>query len=628
MYTLNMVSNKLVLSGRKFTRRQYEYARLGCLFVFACWLLKLSWRKWLDPQIDYGRELYIPWQLSIGGKLFKDVDDLYGPLSRFIDAGLFKVFGPGMMVLAFANICVYCGIFFLIYILFNKAWGHLPAIMASFVFIGVFSFSSLTVTANYNFVTPYSQQVTHGYLVCLVLIYILPAWIEKQSLTLSLSAGFLFGLTTVLKPEFILASGLIIAVALLIRTQKIALPSLRVLANLVVGACLPTAIFYIYFRSYLGPLDAYLAASHAWLNGIFIWKDQLTTHLLNSFSGFDSPKINLLLHGFATLTSIAIIGFIFAIAYLANRLSMLFLRISILIIGFAGLFYISVRGVNWSNMGQCFIGLLLLYTGCSVVQYYKKINNNNKTITEGYCLRLFLTVFALALMTRMLLNGRVYQYGFFQASVAAMVITAVLFGEISCLPWLGPFGQKISKVYCGFLIFVGVTSTIIHSKAILDAKTLSIGSGPDQFYVFQGNIFAAGQVIGTFSDMLLKQPPNKSIIVIPEGIMINYLARKKSPVADINYYTNPEIESAIIRKLKKEPPSWIVYVNRDLTEYGVTEFGAKGQSGEELMKWINTFYHVVISTGSNPPNTTQVFGRIFELNGTNVSEIKVDPKKN
>ena len=64
--------------------------------------LAISWRKWPDVIVDFGRELYIPWRLSEGAVLYRDVDDVYGPLSQYFNAGLFRLFGPGLMIVVAA----------------------------------------------------------------------------------------------------------------------------------------------------------------------------------------------------------------------------------------------------------------------------------------------------------------------------------------------------------------------------------------------------------------------------------------------------------------------------------------------------------------------------------------------
>ena len=48
--------------------------------VFAL-LLLVSWRRWVSPMIDAGRELDLPLRLLRGEVLYRDVYYLYPPLS-------------------------------------------------------------------------------------------------------------------------------------------------------------------------------------------------------------------------------------------------------------------------------------------------------------------------------------------------------------------------------------------------------------------------------------------------------------------------------------------------------------------------------------------------------------------
>ena len=130
MITLRYADRKLFFTCPHLGIKRKELIGIGSLLLGVFFLLKLSWRKWSDPQIDFGREVYIPWQLASGAKWLKDVDDLYGPLSRFIDAGLFRLFGPGIMILATANIVTYLVILALLYFLFRKAWGIAASLMS------------------------------------------------------------------------------------------------------------------------------------------------------------------------------------------------------------------------------------------------------------------------------------------------------------------------------------------------------------------------------------------------------------------------------------------------------------------------------------------------------------------
>src|SRR3954462_15702519 len=85
--------------------------------------LNISWRKWPHPIIDFGRELYLPWRLSQGAVLYRDVDSFYGPLTQYFNAGLFRLFGPSLMTLVYANIVIFIAIVVLLYRLLRHAWG-------------------------------------------------------------------------------------------------------------------------------------------------------------------------------------------------------------------------------------------------------------------------------------------------------------------------------------------------------------------------------------------------------------------------------------------------------------------------------------------------------------------------
>ena len=71
------------------TRRGFAAAlTIGAAFVALCaW----SWGRWTDPQIDYGNELYIAWQLAEGKVLYGDLAHRNGPLSHAWNALLFTL---------------------------------------------------------------------------------------------------------------------------------------------------------------------------------------------------------------------------------------------------------------------------------------------------------------------------------------------------------------------------------------------------------------------------------------------------------------------------------------------------------------------------------------------------------
>ena len=80
---------------------------LTCVFVA---LTAWSWRMWPDVLIDFGHELYVPWAITQGKLLYRDVIFTMGPLSQYVNALLFVIFGTSLDTLIFANLIILAAI--------------------------------------------------------------------------------------------------------------------------------------------------------------------------------------------------------------------------------------------------------------------------------------------------------------------------------------------------------------------------------------------------------------------------------------------------------------------------------------------------------------------------------------
>jgi hypothetical protein len=229
-----------VLPWPRVVPRWLEWLAIASLVLLACHFLNISWRKWPDPQIDFGRELYIPWRLSLGDVLRRDIESPFGPLSQYFNAGLFALFGPSLMVLVSANLVVYGAILFSAYWILRQGWRVVGAWAGSAIFVSVFSFSQFDIIGNYNYATPYAHEAKHGLLVCLVLSGVLLSFLCQPTLWKCALAGFLFGLSAVLKVEIILAgSAVAAATAILHWNQWSSRAALRMGLVFPVAAILP-----------------------------------------------------------------------------------------------------------------------------------------------------------------------------------------------------------------------------------------------------------------------------------------------------------------------------------------------------------------------------------------------------
>src|SRR5205823_149299 len=90
-------------------------------------MVSWTWEKWADPLIDFGRELYVPWQLSQGRVLYADVAYLNGPLSPYLNALWFRLFGVGIRTLVICNLAILAAIVVLLYRLLEPMSDRLAA---------------------------------------------------------------------------------------------------------------------------------------------------------------------------------------------------------------------------------------------------------------------------------------------------------------------------------------------------------------------------------------------------------------------------------------------------------------------------------------------------------------------
>jgi hypothetical protein len=584
----------------------FGLAGLAALVLF---FLAVSWRRWPDPLIDFGQQLYVPWRLAKGAVLYRDMEFSYGPLSQYFNAALFACFGPGIMVLVAANVAVFTAILSLLYYLLRRAWGPWAALAASSIFVAVFGFSQYVGIANYNYATPYSHETTHGLLVCLVLVVALLRWMERPTPLRSALAGLLFGLTVVLKPEMLLAAGAITVTSTALswwNGRRLSLPSIAAWAA---GAILPTAGFAVYFSAYLPWRSALARASWAWM--VVVSTNRFTdTALQKGFLGFDEPWDNLLTHAEATLLAVLLLAGIATAAWLAKRKSIDWIAYPL-----AGLvLWLACYQIVWKEVGQCLMGLLLLYLGLCLVTVIRRPSSNLPALVP----RLLLAVLAAALMTRMLLHGRVYQFGFYQAALAGVLLPAALIGELPERLRLGSWEKKVAVALVLMLLTPAVIDLSGQSIHILRLKNQEVGEGVDRFYAFPSKINPIGEIVGWIAGQLARQPPGRTLLVLPEGQMINYLTRLRTPTRAFVFYGGDMQggrEEEAVREVRREAPDWVVLISRDLREYGIERFGERPGAGQSILQWVNDHYEKSQSIGRDPLDYRLNGGAILKPKG-------------
>src|SRR4030095_8675686 len=132
-----------------------------------------TWQTWADVLVDFGREVYVPWQLTEGKVLYRDIAYFNGPLSPYLNSIWFRLFGTSILTLAICNLVILTALVCLMYVTLTQVTGRLGAAAACLLLLVVFSFGQLLHIGNFNFVCPYAHEMTHGIVFSVTAIFFL-----------------------------------------------------------------------------------------------------------------------------------------------------------------------------------------------------------------------------------------------------------------------------------------------------------------------------------------------------------------------------------------------------------------------------------------------------------------------
>jgi hypothetical protein len=404
----------------------------------------------------------------------------------------------------------------------------------------------------------------------------------------------------VLKPEILLAAGLTTGAAVVIRLLRPGRNLGSSAAAWAAAAALPTLAFWAYFAAKAPSLQALGYACRAWFN--VIGPHRLVDPVLQgAYLGFDHAWTHLKEHVYASLLAILLFAGIAAGARAVDRAA----RTSFAILAGAllagAVFWLASREIAWSGTGRCLAILCLVYLVHCAVALVGRVKAGEDISRQA--LRCLVAVLAFSMMARMILNGRINQFGFYQAALAGILVPAVLIGEMPDRLGLGLRGRTAFVALTILLFGTGTGQLVAGSQNLLRQRTFSVGDGVDRFLTMPPDIEATGALVKHFSDYLRQRGAGQTLLVLPEGEMINYLARMPSPAAPFFFFSvaiQGPGEREIRDELATHPPDWIVVISRDLREYGIARYGESPGHGQLIIDWTRANCHVVDSLGGDP----------------------------
>jgi hypothetical protein len=542
-------------------------------------MLVLTWGRWADATVDFGRELYIPYRLTTGEVLYRDIGYVNGPFSPYFNALVFRVFGVSFRTLVLTNLLLIALLLSLLYSVFKRLEGETAGRLAGLSFLLIFAFGRITEVGNYNFVTPYSHELLHGMVLLILEIWALGQYENKRQSFWFLLAGFSTGLCFLTKPEIFVSSASAFSVAWAILLWKQQSPGIKIAAAAIMFVCAPVFAAWFLLRSPLGGSEAY----HALL---FQWQAATDSQILGldfyrKIFGADRLASNLL--------NILVMAFVWAFI-LSIPLWLKKLHFSITNSHFYIFFSAAVSFiVGLTSFPDIIRPLPLAVLGIGIVWFRK----------PGKCviLKAATLTAAIMLLAKILVNAHFFHYGFALAMLAALSVFAA---SLSSLPNYLAGRYRFAGLFPHTALGMWIALIAVH--VLISSLTLSrihyaVGHDGDRFLADE-----RGPLIQAALDYLDKNRDSSlTLAVLPEGVMLNYLARLRNPTPYINFMP-PEIilfgEKRILKAFNDSPPDIIALVDKDTSEYGFPVFGK--DYAYHLSKWVRDNYDECALFGPHP----------------------------
>jgi len=614
-------------------------ALIAVSFIFG---LAVSWERWGNPLVDCGREMNQPLRLARGEMLYSDVRHIYGPLSPYINALLYKVFGPSLTVLYADGIFTAIVILAAVYWLSRRLMGRVAAAAATLSVMWLCAFKQAG-----NYVLPYSYSALHGCALGLVSLCLLVRFLEgrasgqatneepanrpshrlpagRVAVWLALS-GAVTGLAMLAKTEM----GLAAVSAGIITVALTGYPSFRRVFTQGAIFIFPCALLVI-------GVYAYIASRVGWqllAEDSLLFFRHLPPELVyfnKRVSGFDQP-----------LQSIAsIIGAgvrVSALAAVVGTVSMLLTwqrgdtaaghvpldlsRVSdagrvtyamIWVLLGASLFIVAVPfagALNFEKGPYLAMPLLLIWLiGRESVRYLKRPSSdsaNSQTV-----IILIIAVYALASLARVILrvrSGGAYSSYLLPASVIVFTYT-----------WIHPFANLFRKTNTRRLAR-NIAVTLILLDVAITASLLSFRFRDRNTYALntdRGTIIAIpdlGQSIDEAISFIKRETvPGEPVAVMPEGTSLNFFTDRPNPLREeitTPGYLNREGEERAIRQLIQSDTRFVLVANRATSEFGPEAFGR--DYCQNLMQWIEQNFEACAIFGRDHGPNQQIGDKTF-----------------
>lgn len=620
-------------------------ALISVSFIFG---LAVSWERWGNPLVDCGREMNQPLRLARGEMLYSGVRHIYGPLSPYVNALLYRIFTPSLGVLFAGGIFAALVILGLVYWLARQLMERAPSTAAT---LGVMWLCAFKQAGNY--ILPYSYSALHGCALGLASLALVVRFIQKAGDTrqkaertrqkavsgansafclvptaywLLIAAGAFSGLAILAKTEMGLAalSAGLIAVALT------GYPSAR-------RASLFAAMFITPLALLVFGVYGYIATRVGWhtlAGDSLLFFRHLPPELVyfnKRMSGFDQPLQSFVQMMGAAARVASLAAIIATISLLLTRatrdraparLPMADLSVSdagqasymqiwsllaaslvvFVLIPFAGT-------LNWEQGPYLAMPVLLLGLLALELNRYRK-QTSKGTPEARTIIVLTMVVFALASLARVVLrvrSGGAYSSYLLPASIIVFTYA-----------WAHPFADSFREDRTRRLAR-NIVVALLLADAALTAGLLSYRYRDKNTYTLKtdrGTMLAVpdlGQSMEEAISFIKRETTEgEPVAVMPEGTSLNFFTNRPNPLREeivTPGYLDRTGEARAIEQLIQSNTQLVLVTNRPTPEFGPQVFGR--DYCQVLMQWIEQNFEECAIFGPDHDPNQQIGDKTF-----------------
>jgi 4-amino-4-deoxy-L-arabinose transferase-like glycosyltransferase len=555
-----------------------------------CW----TWEAWADVIIDFGRELYIPWRLVEGEVLYRDLAHFNGPLSPYVNSLWFRLFGTSLRVLSLANLTILVLLLALLYSLVARMGSRTSAFLASMTFVLLFAFSELGY--NLNYVCPYSHEMTHGLLLSLLAILFVRRFVRDGRPANAGLCGLCVGAVFLTKPEIFLAAfpATAVGLAMALWLRRPAGKKIFVAGGTFAAAVLAPPLLSLCLLSLAMPLSEALAGTLGGFRWVFSSEITALPFYRRLRGTYDlrltGQRFFVIGIGYALLIVMpAVLGVLWrkrtkgglpaALAFFAVAVALLWRFLS---------------HVPWAYVFLP-LPLVVMVAICGLVTRFAR--SRSEAEHSELVVPISFAIFSLLLTAKVFLSARIDNYGFVLAAPGMFLAVAFLWDWLPrALDARGGTGLPLRAGMLAALVVANL-AFLQAQKIALDLRTVRVGTGGDAMWWN-----TRGQEVNRVLDQIETQlPPDGTFAVAPEGIMLNYLTRRKNPTHYISYMPLEMLlfgEVQMIAGFAQSPPDAVLVPNRDLAFYDLKPFGEGYAMG--LKDWLIDHYQPVDSAPVEP----------------------------